>query len=63
MKLVGSVTLKTEAGDVVLASTKDMGAASPQIIQHSLHTLVGAMVNDLAVQPGVFKSLTVAVED
>jgi hypothetical protein len=66
MRLAGTMTFKTEQGDVVLASSKDLGAApSPPTIQHALHTFAGGMVNDLAVQAevGVFKGLSITVED
>lgn len=60
MKLVGTTTMKTEDGDVVLTSTKDVGAAP---LVNALHMFVSSLANDVQMQPGKFKGLTVAVED
>lgn len=64
MKLVGSITLATPEGDKQFAHGVDLGAApSAQIVQGSLHQMLGAMANSLGiVQGSSLRALSVTVE-
>lgn len=64
MKLVGSITLATPEGDKQIAHQVDLGAApAAQLVQHSLHQLLGQMANTLGIMQGsTFRALSVTGE-
>lgn len=65
MKLIGSITLATPDGDKQIGNTVDLGAApATQLIQHSLHQMLGQMANTLgAMQGSTFRALSVTAEE
>jgi hypothetical protein len=64
MKLVASITLETPKGDKQIANTLDLGEApDAQLVQHSLHQLLGQLANMIGLHQGsAFRALSVTAD-